>query len=257
MNGRVTRWFAAALLAALTLWCPNARSVIATSVQLTVNPTVTIGQRGHDEITITNTNTGIDASTTNTIDLILLTPSCNQTNGACVAGSESPNVFFMLGDPPPVAESACSGYPFTVSLINPALGLWQVNGPSVALAGTGAFCRITVFFSTRNFPKIDANFGLPEYQTYAVVAARSTSNGQQAMSLAASNEITVLRGCSLDIDGNGSVDPLTDGLLLMRAMFGLTGDAVISGAVAANADRKSWQDIWQLLNYTCGGNFRF
>ena len=30
-------------------------------------------------------------------------------------------------------------------------------------------------------------------------------------------------GCLLDIDGNGTIDALTDGLLLLRSMFGLTG----------------------------------
>jgi hypothetical protein len=34
-----------------------------------------------------------------------------------------------------------------------------------------------------------------------------------------------------DIDGNGAVDALTDGLLLIRSLFGFTGDALILGAV--------------------------
>jgi hypothetical protein len=34
-----------------------------------------------------------------------------------------------------------------------------------------------------------------------------------------------------DIDGNGVVDALTDGLLLIRSLFGFTGDALISDAV--------------------------
>ena len=37
----------------------------------------------------------------------------------------------------------------------------------------------------------------------------------------------------LDIDGNNKVDALTDGLLIIRYLFGLTGDALISGAVDA------------------------
>lgn len=35
----------------------------------------------------------------------------------------------------------------------------------------------------------------------------------------------------LDIDGNNSADALTDGLLIIRHLLGLTGDALISGAV--------------------------
>jgi len=61
--------------------------------------------------------------------------------------------------------------------------------------------------------------------------------------------------CSLDVDGNNFVDPLTDGLLLMRAMFGLTGDAVTLGALGANANRNTWEAIRSFLNTQCGGNF--
>ena len=35
----------------------------------------------------------------------------------------------------------------------------------------------------------------------------------------------------LDIDGNNKVDALTDGLLIIRFLLGLTGDALISGTV--------------------------
>lgn len=41
----------------------------------------------------------------------------------------------------------------------------------------------------------------------------------------------------LDIDGNGSVDALTDGLMLLRYMFGLRGTSLTSGAVANGAPR--------------------
>jgi len=62
-------------------------------------------------------------------------------------------------------------------------------------------------------------------------------------------------GCSLDIDGNGTKDPLTDGLLLLRAMLGATGSAVTTGATAPNASRNTWALIQPWLNGTCGGNF--
>ncbi|MEO8755106.1 MAG: Ig-like domain-containing protein [Casimicrobiaceae bacterium] len=39
----------------------------------------------------------------------------------------------------------------------------------------------------------------------------------------------------LDIDDNGVVDALTDGMLIMRYMFGLRGASLISGAVGPNA----------------------
>jgi hypothetical protein len=62
-------------------------------------------------------------------------------------------------------------------------------------------------------------------------------------------------GCSLDVDGNGAMDALTDGLLVIRALFGLTGTSVTNGAVGANATRPTWSDISQYLNASCGGSF--
>lgn len=47
----------------------------------------------------------------------------------------------------------------------------------------------------------------------------------------------------LDVDGNGTVDPLTDGLLLIRYLFGVRGDALISGAVGTDAKRTTAQEI--------------
>ena len=43
----------------------------------------------------------------------------------------------------------------------------------------------------------------------------------------------------LDIDGNGSADALTDGLLVIRYLFGLRGAALINGAVGAGAQRST------------------
>jgi len=40
---------------------------------------------------------------------------------------------------------------------------------------------------------------------------------------------------SLDIDGNGQYDGLTDGLLVLRYMFGFTGEQLISGSLATDA----------------------
>ena len=48
---------------------------------------------------------------------------------------------------------------------------------------------------------------------------------------------------ALDIDGNGTADALTDGLLIIRYLFGLRGPALIAGAVGPLATRKTAADI--------------
>jgi hypothetical protein len=53
---------------------------------------------------------------------------------------------------------------------------------------------------------------------------------------------------SLDIDGNGQYDALTDGLLLLRGMFLLSGDALISDAVASDAVYKTSDEVASRIN---------
>ena len=43
----------------------------------------------------------------------------------------------------------------------------------------------------------------------------------------------------LDVDGDSQAEPLTDGLLLIRQLFGFTGDALIAEAVSEDAERSS------------------
>ena len=47
----------------------------------------------------------------------------------------------------------------------------------------------------------------------------------------------------LDIDGNDKVDALTDGLVILRYVFGLRGDVLIGGVVAGDATRKTAEEI--------------
>ncbi len=57
---------------------------------------------------------------------------------------------------------------------------------------------------------------------------------------------------ALDIDGNGATAPASDGVMLLRAMFGLTGTAVTNGVVGSS---RTWADIRNYLNTQCGGSF--
>ena len=75
-----------------------------------------------------------------------------------------------------------------------------------------------------------------------------------------SNNITLYaqwsNPCTLDVDGNNQVDPLTDGLMLLRAMFGLTGTAVTNGAIGSGTPaRPTWDKIQPYLNANCGTSF--
>lgn len=54
-----------------------------------------------------------------------------------------------------------------------------------------------------------------------------------------------------DVDGDGQTLPETDGLLLLRAMLGFRGDALVVGVTGANATRKTYGDIRSFLANTC------
>jgi hypothetical protein len=51
----------------------------------------------------------------------------------------------------------------------------------------------------------------------------------------------------LDVDGDGEVNAMTDGLLILRAMLGLSGDALIAGA--RNAAHPNVRDAKQILTW--------
>ena len=44
---------------------------------------------------------------------------------------------------------------------------------------------------------------------------------------------------TLDIDGDGEVSALGDGLLILRYLFGFTGDTLVNGAVTIGAPRST------------------
>ncbi len=56
-----------------------------------------------------------------------------------------------------------------------------------------------------------------------------------------------------DLDGDGTRDAATDGLLLLRTLFGFTGNAVTDNALGAEPrTRNDWAAIRSYLNTTCG-----
>jgi hypothetical protein len=51
-----------------------------------------------------------------------------------------------------------------------------------------------------------------------------------------------------DIDGNGTVDPLSDGLLLLRHLFGFSGESLVKGVVHPDGSRQSAEEITSYMN---------
>ena len=50
-----------------------------------------------------------------------------------------------------------------------------------------------------------------------------------------------------DIDGNSEIDALTDGLLLLRYLFGLQGEALVQAVTASDAERSSADEVYNYI----------
>ena len=58
--------------------------------------------------------------------------------------------------------------------------------------------------------------------------------------------------CTFDIDDDGNVSALSDGLMILRAMLGMNDRAVTDGLVGATATRPTWPQIRAHLVTSCG-----
>jgi hypothetical protein len=76
----------------------------------------------------------------------------------------------------------------------------------------------------------------------ALVTGTVASDATYTESVDIESRIAIL-GDLADIDGNGEIDALTDGLLTLRYLFGLQGDTLINGVVAGDATRKTAGEI--------------
>lgn len=56
--------------------------------------------------------------------------------------------------------------------------------------------------------------------------------------------------CTPDVDGNGRPDALTDGVILLRYLFGFSGNALTSGAIGTGATRTTPADIKAFIDQT-------
>jgi hypothetical protein len=79
-----------------------------------------------------------------------------------------------------------------------------------------------------------------------VVAWRSPQDGSSYGVFA--QRFTVANLATLDIDGNGMLQPLSDGLLVLRARFGFSGATLTTSAIGANCTRCDSAAILSYIN---------
>ncbi len=108
---------------------------------------------------------------------------------------------------------------------------WDFDGNGHMDALTDGLLLVRYAFGLRGDMLSDGSTALDSTLTSAEVEARLTK----------AQDIS-------DIDGNGSVDPLSDGLLLLRHLFALEGDDLIKGVVHPDGTRTSAAEIVDYIN---------
>jgi hypothetical protein len=90
---------------------------------------------------------------------------------------------------------------------------------------------------------------------YTIAAGLSQSSGEGLAPRGGTNGSAIVVAnatapafATLDVDANGQVQPLTDGLLVLRHLFGFTGATLITGATGAGCSRCAAGDITTYLN---------
>ena len=164
-----------------------------------------------------------------------------------------------------VPPNASANNGITKVKINPATGLiaWtttstipvgSMTGHHIHQANAGANGPVVVGFSSYSGTTINASFAaqiIANPANFYVNLHTTPFPGGEIRGQITADPVV----CSMDIDDDGLVQAATDGLLITRAMLGLTGTAVTNGALGANAFRTAWVDIRSFLNTNCGTSF--
>jgi hypothetical protein len=88
-----------------------------------------------------------------------------------------------------------------------------------------------------------------------VNAARAVAAAQASATPPSGTPAAISETCNGDYDGNGVVSALTDGIIATRLSLGMTGDAVVAGALGVCASRTTYATIRAYSNRNCGTNY--
>ena len=85
----------------------------------------------------------------------------------------------------------------------------------------------------------------------AYLSQFQTFSAERLFTAIGSNAVQIdffVPGTTIDVDGNGTADALTDGLLILRYLFGLRGASLITGAFDPAGSRKTAETIEPYIN---------
>jgi hypothetical protein len=102
-------------------------------------------------------------------------------------------------------------------------------------------------------PALDAgdNAGAPAFDQRGTPFARIV-NGTVDIGAFESPVLTATLPCKLDMNADNQLSALSEGIVLLRAMFGMTGTAVVNGT---GITQGQWDAARNNLNANCGTSF--
>jgi len=100
-------------------------------------------------------------------------------------------------------------------------------------------------------PDTGNNTGAPAFDQRGTPFARIV-NGTIDIGAFESPVLAAVLPCKLDMNGDNQLSALSEGLILLRAMFGMTGTAILNGT---GITQGQWDAVRNNLNANCGTNF--
>ena len=176
----------------------------------TATSTSTASPSPSPSATLTATPTATETSTT--------TPTATWTATATLTATPS-STGTATGTVTPTPTSTVTPTATATPTVEPA---------TLDVDGSGAITALTDGLLVLRF-----HFGLTGG---ALVAGAVSPSCTRCDGSTVASYLTAL-GDVLDVDGNGSLEPLTDGLLVLRYLFGLTGATLTNGVVGASCTR--------------------
>ncbi|MEO8133758.1 MAG: DUF11 domain-containing protein [Betaproteobacteria bacterium] len=201
------------------------------------------------------------------------TPANNSVTATTTVLSDADLTVPILDSPDPVAAGQVLTYTLTVTNNGPGIAQNVVlddpipagttfasatfNGggggsgtcTQPAVGGTGSFnCTYATFAAgaSSNYT-LRVNVSAGTTGTVSNTATVTTTTNDPTPANNSVTSTTAVAPRSLDVDGNASYDALTDGLLIIRYLFGLSGASLINNAVGPGATRTTEAQISNYL----------
>jgi hypothetical protein len=182
---------------------------------------------------------------------IVFRPNNVAANGTAISyvnpGSDQTYVVTVSG----VTNAPNSTFTYNVTVIDPSSvpaltisgatnsGVSPLTGVSMCISDSGATCTVTGSNYSCSIPSGWSGSIHPSHVT-EYFAARTFSNitASTVFNFVSTRADNTVGQCTLDVDGNGQVRAATDGVLILRRMFGFSGSSMSTGITDTCARRS-------------------